>query len=106
MVSIGKERLAWLIGYVITIFEYSVLVCLYYLGVKAVSLNVITMANLLLFLSYSKMFSSLCNTSLKNIVNVQKSIVSVERALPFLNYHLNNKNKVFPEKLDSIKSSI
>lgn len=103
MVSIGKERLAWLIGYVITIFEYSVLVCLYYLGVKAVSLNVITMANLLLFLSYSKMFSSLCNTSLKNIVNVQKSIVSVERALPFLNYHLNNKNKVFPEKLDSIK---
>ena len=28
MVSIGKERLAWLIGYVITIFEYSVLVCL------------------------------------------------------------------------------
>ena len=101
--SIKKEKQAWLVGYVITATNYLIVIALLLFGGKAISLNLLSAYSLIIFLSYSSKFTSLCTSFIKGVVGLQYTIVSVERVLPILLYHFIPKQDAFPLGLNLIQ---
>lgn len=100
--GIKKERMIWFVGFFTSLLSCLLLVLLLWEGTKYISMGVLSAAEVIVFISFASKFNSSCNGVIKNIINQQQVIVSVERALPVLEYHVGLKKEHFPKFVQKV----
>lgn len=95
-ISIEKERLSWFVNFFTSILSCVLLILLLLGGAEYISLNILTASEVIVYISFANRFNTVCNGTIRNLISQQQVIVSVERALPILEYHVGEKTGHFP----------
>ena len=105
-VTISRDKKAWFLGYISTIFEYAWIMFFLCFSVWQININKLNISVFMLFFSYSRIYSS----GIKDLVNHNSTLkqitVSIERVFLLLDTYIDrkkdDKEKVFFEKISSI----
>lgn len=105
--TIKRDQKAWILGFISSLLGYSWILIFLIYSVFQMQFNKLVVTKFILFLSYSRIYTTGITSLFNDYSGLQQIFVSVERVIQLLlskkEEHLEKRDKTFPLKLNTIE---